>query len=131
ALRQALPGAAAKEPPESLTHDRAEALGHRLVVRPFREELTDLRVVLVPEHDVLFGREVAEEGTRGDGCRVGDVLDRRLRVALVGEEPQRLALNHEPGPGALALAPLRRAPAPRSHLTLRSRVGCHRRRFYH
>src|SRR4029453_2824621 len=111
--------------------DRAEALGHRLVVRPCREELTDLRGVLVPEHHILFAREGAEEGARGDGRRVGDLLHRRVCVALVGEEPERFALDHEPGPGALALAQVVRARAPRSLRALRSRLTCHRRRFFH
>src|SRR5205823_3743156 len=61
------------------------------------------RVVGVQDDDVLFGREVVEEGARRDLGRLRDLLDGGRLVALLLEEAHGLALDGLPGPLLLAL----------------------------
>jgi hypothetical protein len=82
------------EAPECLADHGMECLGERFLGRPCGEEVEREGVVLVPHDDVLFAREVPEEGPRRDRCRVGDLLDGRLRVSLFGEQAQRFRLDH-------------------------------------
>ncbi len=75
-----------------------------LVVLAGRECSEDLRVVLVINDDVLFGREVIEERAFRDVGRGGDLLDGRLLVALALEETECRPLDRRLGFLFLALA---------------------------
>ncbi len=94
---------------EALRHPRAVVLedrrdrlvggqeaGHqRLVSRPGAEHLGergDRFVDLAVQH-VGLGREIAEERARGDAGPIGDVVDRRRRVATLTEEVPRRFLD--------------------------------------
>lgn len=65
--------------------------------------LDDERVVIIGQHEVLFGGEVAEQGARGDLRGRRDLLGRRRLVSLQAKQPERLALDRGSGPGLLAL----------------------------
>src|SRR6266851_5089144 len=75
-----------------------------LVMLAGRERSEDLRVVLVVDDDVLFGREVIEKRAFRDVGRGGDLLDGRLFVALTLEETQCRPLDRRLGFLFLALA---------------------------
>src|ERR1019366_8190616 len=58
----------------------------------------------VVQDDVLFRREVAEEGAGRDLGRLGDLFHRRLGVALIPEQPEGDVLEHGPRLELLPLA---------------------------
>ena len=71
-----------------------DRVAESICAKTFAQRAEEKRVVLVPEHDVLLGREVAEEGPRGHRGCVGDLVDGGLLVPVLGEQAHRLLLHH-------------------------------------
>src|SRR4029079_7665696 len=89
-----------------LTDPGDESVGGRLALAPLAQALVralDQRVEKA-EDDVRLGREVLEEGARGDLGRIGDLRGRRRLVALLDEEPRRNGHDRLAGAPLLALA---------------------------
>ena len=71
----------------------AGAFGHRV---------SDAGVQVADElvEDVFFAREVEVEGALGDACRLGDLHDRRVVVAELGEDMLRRLEQPPAGAGS-------------------------------
>lgn len=93
-FRRPLEGSAVQGPAKGGERggDGADGGDEWLVARPVGSDGIDEGVVLVVEHDVFSGGEVAVEGGRRCLGRFGDLLDGGVLVAL-GEEAERLGLD--------------------------------------
>ena len=75
------------------------------------------------EDGVVLGREVVEEGARGDVGPGGDVVDRHVLEPALGDQLERGLVEGEPGGELLALAQSRRH-ATHDHRNLQSVQTC-------
>ena len=73
-----------------------DPLDNRQIIRLDGHRVSDGRIIRIVDHHQLLGRKVPEERHLRDPGRGGDICDRRLVVAAIGEQPQSLLLETRP-----------------------------------
>ena len=74
-----------------------DPLNNRQISRLDGHRLSDGRIIRIIHNHQLLGRKVPEERHLRNPGWSGDIRNRRLVVAAIGEQPQRFSLEPRPG----------------------------------